>query len=82
MISWIKILRETKNKKRSDDPFLDFVFNKGKFDLNTLWLPKIYNRMENKNSIYWSKINKDSIVINHDYTGGGGHRNADISDTK
>ena len=56
------------------------VFNKGKFDLNTLWLPKTYNRMD-KHSIYWSKISKHSIVINHDYKGGG-HRNTDIRDIK
>ncbi len=73
LINWIEILREPKNKKREDDPLLDIVFNKGKFDLNTLWLPKTYNRMD-KHSIYWSKINQDSIVINHDYRGGG-HRN-------
>ena len=80
LLSWIEILRETKNKTREDDPFLDVVFNKGKFNLNTLWLPKTYNRMD-KHSIFWSKINKDLIVINHDYKGGG-HRNSDISDMK
>ena len=80
LLSWIEILRQTKNKTREDDPFLDVVFNKGKFNLNTLWLPKTYNRMD-KHSIFWSKIKKDSIVINHDYKGGG-HRNTDISDIK
>ena len=77
LISWIEILRKTKNKKVEDDPFLDTAFNNGKFDLNTLWLPKTYNRMDN-HSIFWSKINKDSIIINHDYKGGG-HRTKDIS---
>ncbi len=80
LLSWIEILRETKNKKKEDDPLLDIVFNEGKFDLNTLWLPKTYNRMD-KHSIFWSKVNKDSIVINHDYKGGG-HRNTNISDMK
>ena len=80
LLSWIEILRETKNNTKGDDPFLDVVFNKGKFNLNTLWLPKTYNRMD-KHSIFWSKIKKDSIVINHDYKGGG-HRNTDISDIK
>tara|TARA_Y100000589_G_scaffold56299_1_gene46615 strand:- start:230 stop:880 length:651 start_codon:yes stop_codon:yes gene_type:complete len=80
LLSWIEILRETKNKTVGDDPFLDTVFNKGDFDLHTLWLPKTYNRMD-KHSNFWSKINKDSVVINHDYKAGG-HRITDISKTK
>lgn len=80
LLSWIEILTKTKNKTRGDDPFLDIVFNKEKLDLNTLWLPKTYNRMDG-HSVFWSKINPNSIVINHQYKRGG-HRNTDISKTK
>ena len=73
LINWINNLNETNNKKKGDDPCLDISFNKGNFDLKVLWLPKTYNRMD-KHSIFWSKISRDSIVINHDYEAGN-HRN-------
>ena len=80
LLSWVNLLKESKNKVKGDDPFLDIAFNNGKFDLKTLWLPKTYNRMD-KHSIFWSKINQESVVINHNYRAGG-HRNTDISITK
>jgi hypothetical protein len=51
-----------------DDPELDLVFNDGA-DVNPLWLPKTYNRMD-KHTHHWSSIPADQVVINHDYTGG------------
>ena len=70
----VRLQKETKNKDKGDDPFLDFVFNKGGFDLKTLWLPKTYNRMD-KHSSHWSDIPNDEVVINHDFLSGGHREN-------
>ena len=73
LINWINNLKEIKNKKVGDDPYLDKAFNEGDFNLKTLWLPKTYNRMD-KHSLYWSKIEDNSVFINHNYIAGK-HRN-------
>ena len=80
LINWINNLNEPNYKKKGDDPCLDITFNKGNFDLKVLWLPKTYNRMD-KHSIFWSKITKDSVVINHDYVAGK-HRNNSLNINK
>ena len=50
-----------------DDQYLDLAFNSGNYDLNTLWLPKTYMRMD-KHSKYWIKIPKSEVIINNDYS--------------
>ena len=80
LINWINNLNEPNNKNKGDDPCLDIAFNKGNFDLKVLWLPKTYNRMD-KHSIFWSKISRDSVVINHDYVAGN-HRNNSLNINK
>jgi hypothetical protein len=55
-------------RESADDPELDWVYNEGA-DVNPLWLPKTYNRMD-KHTHHWSSIPADEVVINHDYTGG------------
>jgi hypothetical protein len=51
-----------------DDPELDRLYNDGA-DVDVLWLPKTYNRMD-KHTHHWSSIPDDQVVINHNYTGG------------
>ena len=80
LLNWINILKEEKNKFMEDDPCLDIAFNKGNFDLKTLWLPKTYNRMD-KHSSYWSKIPNESVYINHNYMAGK-HRDASSKTNK
>ena len=49
LLSWVNLLKESKNKIKGYDPFVDIAFNNGKFDLKTLWLSKTHNRI-NKHS--------------------------------
>ena len=72
LLAWIDVLKQHPNSQTEDDPYLDIAFNKGHFELDTLWLPKTYNRMD-KHTSHWSDIPKDLVVINHDYVGGN-HR--------
>jgi hypothetical protein len=55
-------------RESADDPELDWAYNEGA-DVNPLWLPKTYNRMD-KHTHHWSSIPASEVVINHDYTGG------------
>jgi hypothetical protein len=74
LILWIEAI-ERSESKQGDDPFLDQAFNAGCLDINCLWLPKTYNRMD-KHSCFWSAIPSSEVFINHDYTAGG-HRIGD-----
>lgn len=56
------------DRESADDPELDWVYNEGA-DVNPLWLPKTYNRMD-KHTHHWSSIPAELVVINHDYVGG------------
>jgi len=62
---WSEAMRTAQG---ADDPELDWVYNESA-DVNPLWLPKTYNRMD-KHTHHWSSIPADEVVINHDYTGG------------
>jgi len=53
---------------KADDQELDALYNEHA-DVNPLWLPKTYNRMD-KHTSHWRNIPTDTVVINHDYTGG------------
>ncbi len=64
LINWIRLLPQ--NPTMVDDQVLDKAFNTSNLELNTLWLPKIYNRMD-KHSSYWSEIPNEEVVINHDF---------------
>ena len=57
-----------KTSESEDDPEFDRVYNE-EADVNPLWLPKTYNRMD-KHTEHWSSIPDKKVVINHDYTGG------------
>jgi len=59
---------EMQTSDSADDPVLDRLYNEGA-DVNPLWLPKTYNRMD-KHTHHWSSIPAEEVVINHDYTGG------------
>ena len=72
LINWIRLL--PKNPTMIDDEVLDLAFNNSNLELNTLWLPKIYNRMD-KHSSHWSDIPNDEVVINHDFLSGGHREN-------
>jgi hypothetical protein len=63
------------NSKNADDQELDDVYNENA-DVNPLWLPKTYNRMD-KHTSHWTGIPKEQVVINHDYTGGT-HRERNV----
>ena len=68
LLHWIKLLKNKNHLNlNGDDQYLDLAFNNGKYDLNTLWLPKNYIRMD-KHSKFWSDIPKEEVVINNDYT--------------
>ena len=71
LINWIRLLPQYPTK--IDDQLLDLAFNESNLELNTLWLPKIYNRMD-KHSTFWSEIPEEDVVINHDFVSGS-HRN-------
>ena len=57
---------EMQTSDSADDPVLDRVYER---NLNALWLPKTYNRMD-KHTHHWSSIPAELVVINHDYVGG------------
>jgi len=62
---WSEVMKTSEGE---DDPELDRVYNEGA-NVNPLWLPKTYNRMD-KHTHHWSSIPAEEVVINHDYTGG------------
>ena len=63
LMRWSK---EMQTSDSADDPVLDRVYER---NLNALWLPKTYNRMD-KHTHHWSSIPSELVVINHDYVGG------------
>jgi hypothetical protein len=73
ILVWIDLIRRG-GEDIGDDLFLDQAFNVSDLDMNCLWLPKVYNRMD-KHTRHWSSIPEDDVVINHDYTAGK-HRSA------
>lgn len=60
---WSEVMKTSEGE---DDPELDRVYER---NLNALWLPKTYNRMD-KHTHHWSSIPSELVVINHDYVGG------------
>ena len=66
LINWVSLLPH--NPTTIDDIVLNHAFNNSNLELNTLWLPKIYDRTD-KHSSYWSEIPKEEVIINHDFVG-------------
>jgi hypothetical protein len=71
LLRWNRRVDE-RTDREWDDPLLDEVFNQHRPPVDTLWLPKTYNRMDGL-SEHWSAVPPEQIVINHDYRRGG-HR--------
>ena len=62
--NWIRLLPQ--NPTMVDDLVLNKAFNTSNLELNTLWFPKIYNRLD-RHSSYWSEFPNEEVVINHEF---------------
>lgn len=73
LLAWIDAIQR-RSEDLGDDLFLDKAFNESNLNIDCLWLPKAYNRMD-KHTHHWANIPPSEVIINHDYTAGR-HGNA------
>jgi len=72
LMRWISSF-DAHDWSRGDDPLLDRVFNTFLPPVQSLWLPKTYNRMAGL-SHHWAEVADAEVVIEHHYTRGGHRR--------
>jgi len=65
LLRWVSGL--TAEPESLDDPMLSRVFNEWQPPVNSLWLPKEYNRMD----LLWPAFPADQIIIDHQCRCGG-----------